>query len=692
MSDQSNPFLEPSPLPYRLPLFALIRPEHYREAIQLGMREQRAEVEAIAASDELPTFENTIVSLERSGALLRRTLPVFENASAADADDAIDAIESEFAPLLAAHRDAIRLDPRLYARISALRSASDGLGLDSESAYLLERYHREATLAGAALDADERPRLTAMNERISELTTAFQHNLLADTNDLALHLADERELAGLDAGRRSAARESARARGLDGWLITLVLPTGQPALAQLDDPAVRDRLLAASRARGCRGGAHDTRATLLELVRIRAERARLLGFPNHAAAVTADETAGSPGAVEELLLRLAPPATDNARREAAALAERARRLGQRPPTASDWASITERVRAERFDVDLQSMRPYFEFERVLADGVFRAGTLLYGISFTERTDLVAYHPDARVFEIAEADGEPVGLYLLDLYARDSKRGGAWMSSLVEQSALIGQLPVVVNNLNVPKPADAEATLLTFDETRTLFHEFGHALHGLFARVAYPSFSGTNVYRDFVELPSQVNELWMLAPEVLESYAVHHETGERMPRELVDRLIASRGFNEGHDTTEYLAAAVLDQAWHRLSIEDAAAVTDVAAFEHAALAAAGLDDPLVPPRYSSTYFAHVFAGGYDAGYYSYIWSEVPGADVMAWFEANGGATRENGDRFRAEILGPGGSRDPRASITELLGREASIEPLLQRRGLTSGAGGPSGAVA
>ena len=680
MSDQSNPFLEPSPLPYRLPLFALIRPEHYREAMGLGMREQRAEVEVIAASDDAPTFDNTIVALERSGALLRRTLPVFENASSADADDAIDAIESEFAPLLAAHRDAIRLDPRLFARITALQESSDDLGLDSESAYLLERYHREATLAGAALDASERGRLTAMNERISELTTAFQHHLLADTNELALHLVDERDLAGLDDGRRSAARESARARGLDGWLITLVLPTGQPALAQLEDPAVRDRLLAASQSRGCRGGAHDTRATLLELVRLRAERARLLGFTNHAAAVTADETAGSPEAVEALLLRLVPAATGNARREAAALAERADRLGWRAPTASDWASLTEGVRAERYDVDLQSMRPYLEFERVLADGVFRAATLLYGIRFTERADVVGYHPDTRVFEVAESDGNPVGLYLLDLYARDSKRGGAWMSSLVEESALAAQLPVVVNNLNVPKPAAGEPTLLTFDETRTLFHEFGHALHGLFARVAYPSFSGTNVYRDFVELPSQVNELWMLRPEVLEYFAVHHETGERMRRTLVDRLIATRGFNEGHDTTEYLAAAALDQAWHRLGVEDAVTVTDVAAFERAALESAGLDEPLVPPRYSSTYFAHVFAGGYDAGYYSYIWSEVAGADIMAWFEANGGAIRENGDRFRAEILAPGGSRDPRASIAALLGREPSIEPLLERRGL------------
>ncbi len=671
MRDQSNPLLESSPLPYHLPLFALIRPEHYREAIELGMREQRAEIEAIALDPAEPTFSNTIVALEASGALLRRTLPVFENASAADVDETIDAIESEFAPRLAAHHDAIRLDPRLYARISTLLAARDELGLDPDAAYLIERYHREATLAGAALDAEQRAALTELNERISELTTAFQHHLLADTNDLALHIIDERDLAGLDEGRRSAARESARARGLDGWLITLALPTGQPALAQLDAPHVRDRLFAASRSRGCRGGAHDTRATLLELVRLRAERARLLGFPNHAAAVTADETAGTPEAVAELLGRLIPAATQNARDEATALAERAARQARRPLVASDWASLTEAVRSERYDIDLQSMRPYLEFERVLRDGVFRAATLLYGVRFTERTDLVAYHPDARVFEVVEHDGAPVGLYLIDLYARDSKRGGAWMSSLVSQSTLTGTLPVVVNNLNVPKPAPDEPTLLTFDETETLFHEFGHALHGLFARVAYPSFAGTNVYRDFVELPSQVNELWMLRPEVFDHYAVHHETGERMPRQLVERLLASRGFNEGFETTEYLAAAVLDQAWHGLDVEEASAITEVAAFEHAALAEAGLDDPLIPPRYSSTYFAHVFAGGYDAGYYSYIWSEVAGADIMAWFESNGGATRENGDRFRAEILSPGGSRDPRRSI-EIVPRALAVD--------------------
>ena len=673
-----NPLLEPSPLPFGLPLFALIRAEHYREALEHGMAAQRREVEAIASDASPATFENTIVALERSGALLRRVLPVFENASSAVADDEIDAIETEFSPRLAAHRDAILLDPRLFARIEAV--VGDRPALDAESAYLLERRHRVAVLAGAALDEAGRDELSALNRRIASLTTDFQQRLLADTNELALHVTDESELSGLDAAQLGSARAAARARGREGWLITLVLPTGQPLLAALDDTAVSDRLLAASRARGANGGAHDTRETLLELVRVRARRARLLGVENHAAAVTADSTAGSPAAVADLLGRLAPAARANARREAVALEARAARDGRRPVEASDWSYLAEQERAELHEVDLQAMRPYFEADRVLFDGVFRAASLLYGIRVTERADLVGYHPDTRVFEVAEHDGSPVGLYLLDLYARDSKRGGAWMSSLVAQSTLDATLPVVVNNLNVPKPAAGDPTLLTLDETETLFHEFGHALHGLFARVAFPTFSGTNVFRDFVELPSQVNELWMLRPEVVAGYAVHHETGERMPQHLVDRLLASRSFNEGFSTTEYLAAAVLDQAWHGLSPAAAEAVTDVAAFERAALAAAGLDDPLIPPRYSSTYFAHVFAGGYDAGYYSYIWSEVGGADIMAWFEAHGGATRENGDRFRAAILAPGGSRDPRASVRSLLGREPTIEPLLRRRGL------------
>ncbi|MCD2442236.1 M3 family metallopeptidase [Agromyces sp. SYSU K20354] len=678
--DRRNPLLEPSPLPCGLPLFALIRPEHYREALELGMAEQRREVDAITRDPSPATFVNTIVALERSGALLRRVLPVFENASAAVADAEIDALETEFAPRLAAHHDAIRLDPRLFARFEALLEEGDRLALDAESAYLLERRHRVAMLAGAGLDDTGRAELAELNERIAALTTEFQQRLLADTNANALHIADEAELSGLDDQQRGAARAAAVSRRLEGWLFPLVLPTVQPLLAALHDPGVRDRLFAASRARGSGGGPHDTRETLLELVRARARRARLLGVDSHAAAVTADSTAGSPEAVDDLLGRLAPAARANARREAVALEARAARDGQRRVEASDWMYLTERVRSDVHEVDLQAMRPFFEFDRVLVDGVFRAATLLYGIEFTARTDLIGYHPDTRVYEVADHDGTTVGLYLLDPYARDSKRGGAWMSSLVDQSALDGTLPVVVNNLNVPKPAPGDPTLLTFDETETLFHEFGHAVHGLLARVAYPTFSGTNVFRDFVELPSQVNELWMLRPEIVGAYAAHHETGERMPQHVVYRLLASHTFNEGYSTTEYLAAAVLDQAWHRLSPDEAAAVTDVAGFERDALTEAGLDDPLIPPRYSSAYFAHIFAGGYDAGYYSYIWSEVAGADIMAWFEAHGGATRENGDRFRAEILAPGGSRDPRQSVRSLLGREPTIEPLLRRRGL------------
>lgn len=680
MTQTTNPFLEPSPLPYGLPLFGLVRTEHYREAILAGMAEQRAEVEAIATDPAEPTFENTMVALERSGALLRRVLPVFENASSSDANDAIDALDAELAPRLSAHRDAIRLDPRLFARIDALHAAGDELGLEPDQAYLLDRVHRDAVLAGAALDAEDRERLTALNERLSSLTTAFQQHLLADTNELAMHLADESELAGLDPAARSAAREAAAARDLPGWLITLVLPTGQPALASLERPEVRDRLFAASRSRGCRGGEHDTRTTLLEIVRLRAERARLLGFADHASAVTAGETAGSPDRVAALLAELAAPAMRNIAREQAELAARAAHDGARALEASDWARLAEQVRAERHHVDLRALRPYLELDRVLEHGVFRAATLLYGLAFAERTDLVGPHPDARVFEVSEADGSAVGLYLLDVYTRDAKRGGAWMSSLVEQSDLEGTLPVVVNNLNVPKPAAGEPTLLTFDETETLFHEFGHALHGLLARVRYPSQAGTNVYRDFVEFPSQVNEMWMLRPEVLDGYAVHHRTGERMPQHLVDRLVAARASNAGFTTAEYLAAAALDQAWHRVTPDDE--VSDVAEFERDALAAVGLDHPLVPPRYSSTYFAHVFAGGYDAGYYSYIWSEVPGADAVEWFEEHGGATRENGERFRRMLLEPGGSVDPLAAYRAFRGRDADLGALLRSRGLAA----------
>lgn len=680
MSAASNPFFIPSPLPYQLPPFADIRDEHFRPAFERGMEEQLAEVRAIVASPEPPTFENTMIPLERSGQVLDRVSHVFFNKSSADSSPATTELEEEIAPLLSAHHDAIRLDPTLYARIDDLHARLDDLGLDPESRYLVERYHTEFTLAGAGLGEDDKVKLRELNSTLSTLTTRFEKNLLADTNDLAVVFDDVAELDGLAPGEISAAAEAARERGLDGrYVLSLVLPTGHPALAGLTRRHVRERIMRASRSRGIRGGDFDNQALVLDITRLRAERARLLGFDSHAAFVTADQTARSPENVAAMLESLAPAAARNARLEQADLQSLVDAGTDGYQVESwDWAYLTEQVRTARFAVDTAGMRPYFEAERVLADGIFFAAGRLYGVRFTERTDLVAYHPDVRVFEVTEQGGEPVGLYLLDLYTRDSKRGGAWMNPLISQNRLLGQPTVVVNNLNVPKPAAGQPTLLSFDEVTTFFHEFGHALHGLFARVTYPRFAGTNVFRDFVEFPSQVNEMWMLWPEVLENYAVHHETGDRMPQELVDNLLRSTSFNEGFLTSEYLAAAMLDQAWHRLAA--GTVVDDVAAFEAEALAAAGLDNPAVPTRYSSTYFAHTFSGGYDAGYYSYIWSEVLDADAVEWFTENGGLTRENGDRFRSLLLGVGGSRDPLDAYRAFRGRDARIEPLLTRRGL------------
>jgi len=679
MADQ-NPFLTPSTLPYQLPPFADITDDDYRPAFDAGFAEQLAEVATITRTQDAPTFENTLIPLEQSGQTLERVANVFFNKSSSDSNDFTNALEEEIAPLLSAHSDAIRLDSQLYWRIKTIYDNLDKLeagaqGLDAESRYLVERYYTEFTLAGAGLDDEQKAELRDYNQQLSTLTTRFEKNLLADTNDLAVVIDDVAELDGLGAGEISAAAEAAKERGLDGkYLITLVLPTGHPYLDSLTNPDVRERIMAASRARGGRDNENDNRQLVLDITRLRAERARLLGFENHAAYVTADETAKTPRAVADLLGRLAPIAARNARAEQADLQQ----LADAPITAADWAYYTSKVRQAKYDVDTAAMRPYFEAERVLHDGVFFAANRVYGVTFTERPDLVAYHPDARVFEVHDEDGTAVGLYVLDLYTRDSKRGGAWMNPLISQNTLLDQPVVVVNNLNVPKPAAGEPTLLTYDEVETFFHEFGHALHGLFARVTYPKFAGTNVFRDFVEFPSQVNEMWMLWPEVVANYAKHYQTGEPMPQDFVDRITASSAFNEGFQTSEYLAAAMLDQAWHRITADDT--VDDVAEFEAEALADAGLDNPAVPTRYSSDYFAHTFSGGYDAGYYSYIWSEVLDADTVEWFKENGGLTRANGDRFRQRLLGVGGSKDPLEAYRDFRGRDAVIEPLLKRRGL------------
>ncbi|GAA2968943.1 M3 family metallopeptidase [Microbacterium schleiferi] len=680
--DVSNPLLAASPLPYQLPDYRAIRPEHYLPAFTEAFAAHRREIDAITTVAAAPTFENTLVPLERSGELLHDVASAFYTVSSADATPEIQEIEEALAPLMAAHTDAVQLNAELYRRIASVHSHLDDLSLTPEDRYLVERHYREMTHAGAGLDEAQKARLTEINGRLSTLTTTFEKNLLNDTNDLAVVFDDVTELDGLAEGEISAAARAAADRGIaSGWLISLTLFTGHPYLGSLRNRDARARIMAASRARGTRDNANDNRPVLREIVRLRAERAELLGYRSHADYVTSDETAGNPEAVRELLFRLSAPAARNARTEQAALQAMADAEPE-PFTieAHDWAYFTEKVRAAEYDIDAAALRPWFEAERVLRDGVFRAATELYGITFTERPDLPGYHPDVRVFEVFNADGSALGLYLLDLYTRDTKRGGAWMNSIVSQSRLRGTAPVVVNNLNVVKPATGTPTLLTLDEVTTFFHEFGHALHGLFATVTYPHFAGTNVFRDFVEFPSQVNEMWIFWPEILAAYARHIETDEPLPAHVVERLSASESFNQGFATSEYLAASWLDQAWHSLSAADAASDRDVAAFEASALAEIGLDSPAVPTRYSSTYFAHIFSGGYSAGYYSYIWSEVLDADTVEWFRESGGLTRANGDRFRDRLLGVGGSKDPLDAYRDFRGRDAEIAPLLRRRGL------------
>lgn len=679
-----NPLLSPSTLPYRLPDYAAIEPEHYLPAFEQAFSEHKDEIAAITRVRSMPTFENTMVPLETSGRLLGDVSRTFYTVSSADATPAIQEIEETLAPLMSAHQDSIQLDSQLYWRIKTLHDQLDELDLDPEQRYLVERHYREMTQAGAGLDDDAKVRLTEINQRLSTLTTTFEKNLLGDTNDLAVVFDDVAELDGLTEGELSAAAQAAADRGLDGkLLVTLTLFTGHPYLASLTNRESRKRILDASRARGSRGNEFDNRAVLLEIVRLRAERAALLGYASHAEFITADETAGTPKAVHDLLRKLAAPAARNARREQEAL-QAIIDAGPEPfpLEAHDWAFYTEKVRQAEYDLDRAALRPWFDAERVLQDGVFHAATELYGVTFTERGDLAAYHPDARVFEVHNADGSALGLFILDLYTRDTKRGGAWMNSIVSQSRLRGTSPVVVNNLNVPKPAPGKPTLLTLDEVTTMFHEFGHALHGLFATVTYPHFAGTNVFRDFVEFPSQVNEMWIYWPEVLAQYARHIDTGKPLPAEVIEKLDASETFNQGFGTSEYLAASWLDQAWHSLTAEEAAADIDVAEFEASALADIGLDNPAVPTRYSSTYFAHVFSGGYSAGYYSYIWSEVLDADTVEWFREHGGLARANGDRFRERLLGVGGSKDPLEAYRDFRGRDAEIEPLLKRRGLAA----------
>ncbi|MFI7031523.1 M3 family metallopeptidase [Microbispora rosea] len=659
MTTAANPFLSPSTLPYGLPPFEEIREEHYAPAFEQGMAEQLAEVEAIAENPEPPTFENTIEALERSGALLERVSAAFFNQASSDTTPGVQEIQKDVTPKLAKHADAIHLNAKLFARIQAVETA------DEEQAWLLKRYLTDFTRAGATLGPQDQARLREINERLSALGTAFQQNLLADTNERAVVVEDVAELDGLSQDAIQGLADQARERGLDGkYLITLVLPTGQPTLAELTNRSLRERIHRASVGRGAANA-----ELIKEIAVLRRERARLLGYENHAEYVLADQTAGTTQAVTEMLDRLVPPAVANARKEQADLEE----LAGHPIQPWDWAFYSEKVRKARYDIDSRRMRPYFELNTVLEKGVFNAASRLYGVTFHERSDLYGYHPEVRVFEVRDEDGSPLGLFLGDFHARASKRGGAWMNSLVKQSGLEGTRPVVVNNLNIVK---GEPALMTFDEVNTMFHEFGHALHGLFSDVRHPRFSGTAVPRDFVEYPSQVNEMWATHPEILAEYARHHETGEPMPQDLVDRMLETQKFNQGFATLEYLAATLLDWAWHTAYDGE----QDVEEFERWALREAGVDLPAVPPRYRSMYFAHIWASGYSAGYYSYIWSEVLDADTVEWFNENGGLRRENGDTFRRALLSRGGSVDSMTAFRDFRGRDPEITPLLDRRGL------------
>jgi peptidyl-dipeptidase Dcp len=633
-------------------------------------------VASIVGSAEPATFENTVVALERSGALLTRAWNVFGNLTSSVSTPRMREIEREIAPLEAAHSDAIRLDPALFARIDAVHAGRSESGLDAESVRLVERYHLDFVLAGAQLDDVGRTRLTELNQELSTLSTTFGQNLQLATEAAAVRVDDAAELEGLDPEALAAAAAAAADRGVEGHLIALLLPSGQPVLGKLRNRELRRRVHEASLSRAS-AGEHDNRPVAERIARLRAERARLLGFETHADVVLADSTARTTGAVDAMLGSMVPASVANAEAEAEILRRAAAKDGVEL-AAWDWAFYSERVRAERYAVDTSALRPYFELDRVLTDGVFHAAELLYGFRFAPRPDLHGYHPDVRVWEVSDADGEEVGLYLGDYFAREGKRGGAWMSSFVRQSRLLDTRPVVVNNLNVSRGAAGQPTLLTLDEVNTLFHEFGHALHGLSSAVTYPRFSGTAVPRDFVEFPSQVNEMWALWPQVLGHYARHVDTGEPLPASAVEAIDAARLWGEGFGTLEYLAATLLDQAWHRITPETE--IEDPIAFERVALEQAGVALELVPPRYRTTYFQHIFAGGYAAGYYSYIWSEVLDADTVEWFRENGGLRRANGDEFRTKLLSVGGSVDPLDAFRAVRGRDADPTPLLRRRGL------------
>lgn len=684
-----NPFAHPSPLPFEFPQFDKIKDSDYLPAYQAGMRAQLKEVEAIAHNSEPATFENTIVALERSGRLLDRVDTVFSNLSSCNTDDEMQKVDTEMAPKLAAHQDAIFLNAALWGRIDALYGKRTSLGLDPESLQLLTRYHTQFVRAGAQLSAADQKRLREINEQISTLTTRFRQNVLKATADGAVVVDKVSDLDGLTPVQIGAAAQAAAARGLkDKWLISLQNTTNQPSLASLTNRELRERIYRASVSRGL-SGATDNREIVTQMVKLRAERAKLLGYPNHAAYVLEDESAGNPTAVADMIRQVAPAALKRAREEAADIQKLidAQAAARGVPSFQlqpwDWSFYAEQVRKAHYAFDQAQVAPYLELEHVMQAGLFYAAHELYGLSFKERKDLPVYQPDVRVFEVSDADGKPLALFIADYFARDNKQGGAWMNSYVAQSKLMKLRPVVANHLNIPKPQPGQPVLLTFDEVTGMFHEFGHAIHGMLSNVRYPTLSGTAVPRDFVEYPSQYNEMWAREPKVVAHYAHDYRSGAPMPPELLAKVLAAQKFNQGYATLEYVEAAQVDLAWHLITAAQAPQPAAVPDFEAAALKDAGLEYGPIQPRYHSDYFSHIFAGGYSAGYYAYLWSEVLARDTGQWFHTHGGMTRANGDTLRRMVLSRGRTEDPQVLFRNFYGHAPDIAPLLEYRGLAGG---------
>ncbi|MGH8110297.1 MAG: M3 family metallopeptidase [Arenimonas sp.] len=683
----SNPFFVESKLELHFPEFNKIKDSHFAPAFDRGMAENSREIEAIANNKKAPTFENTILAMEKSGQMLGRAVRVFGNLTSANTNDTLDALDAEYSPKFAAHFDSVYLNAKLFERIKALYAKRNDLGLDEQGVRLIERYHTDFVRSGANLTEAQKTRIKAINAEMASLQTKFGQNTLAEVNDSAVIVTDKAELAGLSDEQIAILAESAKSKGMEGkYRIALLNTTIQPLLPQIDNRALRERIHKASIARGSRGNQWDNREIVAKVAKLRAERANIMGYPNYAAFGLAEETAKTPEAVNSMLAKLAPPAVANARKEGAVLQamidseQKAKGYKSFSLEPWDWSYYTEKVRKAQYDFDEAQLKPYLEFDSVLQKGVFFAANKLYGLTFKRRTDLPTYHPDVIVYEAFNADGSTLALMLVDPYARSSKRGGAWMSSYVDQSDLMGTKPVVALHLNVTKPTAGKPSLLTWDDVNTTFHEFGHVLHGMFSNVKYPYFSGTNVPRDFVEFPSQVNEMWADWPEVLASYAKHWETGEAMPQALLDKVAASSKFNQGFTTTAYLGSALLDQRWHQVTVDTLPNADGVMAYEAQALKDVGLDYAAVPPRYRTPYFSHIM-GGYAAGYYAYIWSEVLDAGTVKWIKEHGGLTRENGDRFRATLLSRGGSKDALQLYRDFSGGDPDIQPLLERRGLT-----------